>query len=343
MLRIGCYKYQVWILACAVLLSGLSGCAYQAKLLDHEKVQPGASVIVKCNVVKEPIIKVSESGDFIFWWAGGPGPITYSVAQLVNERNNERYRKMLEPALKVNYFCEQFEVNLKKAVEENGLWVEQIKIEHENDGIPVWSNFRNLNILELISRKSEHQYVLKLKISCGLFKSEAQSVAQIEGELIRAAGNKVIWKNKLSFEGRAGGEHKKFGHGNESVEQWDKDKIALRNCLMEVVDGATELLAREFTKTGGQEQSELTELKLKDGSKIKGSIIDESQQRLVVRLKGGSVRSMPADTVVCMKQLDFRHFDKKINQKRTLVLWGDSCQLPGLSCQSNGQNGDFAR
>ncbi len=302
MRRIDCFKYQVWIFGFAVLLSGLSGCCYHAKLLDHEQIQPGAVVMVKCNVVKEPIIKVSESGDFIFWRMGGPGPITYSVAQVVNEINNGLYRKKLRPALKVDYFCEHFEGNLKKAVEENGLWVEQIKIKHENEGIPVLSNLRYLNILELIPRKAEHEYVLKLKISCGLFKSEAQSVCQIEGELIRVAGNKVMWKNKLRFEGRAGGEHKEFGHGNESVEQWEKDEIVLRDCLMEVVEGATELLAREFTQSSGQEEAELTELKLKDGSKIKGSIIDESQQRLVVRLEGGSVRSMPAEKVVSMEQ-----------------------------------------
>ncbi len=302
MLRIDCHKYKIWILGCCVLLSGLSGCAYQAKLLDHEKLQPGASVIVKCNVVREPIIKVSESGDFIFWWMGGPGPITYSVAQVVNERNNERYRKMLKPALKVDYFCEQFKENLKKAVEEHGLWVEQIKIEHANGGIHVWPNFLDFNILDLIPRKAEHQYILKLKITCGLFKSEAQSIAQVEGELIRVAGHKVVWKNKLSFEGRAGGEHKEYGHGNESVEQWEKDATALRDSLTEVVDGATELLAREFTRRVGHEQAELTELKLKDGSKIKGSVIDESQGRLVVRLEGGSVRSLPAEQVVSMKQ-----------------------------------------
>jgi hypothetical protein len=274
---------------------------------------------------------------------GGPGPITYSVAQVVNERNNNLYRKKLKPALKVDYFCDQFKGNLKKAIETNGLWVEQIKIDHENGGMHVRSHFRDLNILELIPKKVEHQYVLNLRISCGLYKSEAQSVAQIEGELIRVAGHKVVWKNKLSFEGRAGGEHKKYGHGNESVEQWEKDEAALRDSLTEVVEGATELLAREFTRRVGQEQVELAELKLKDGRKIKGSIIDESQGRLVFRLKGGSIRSMPADTVVSMKQLYFRHWDKKINQKRTLVPWVASCQLPGFSCQSNGQNGDFAR
>ncbi|MHC4084781.1 MAG: hypothetical protein ACYSWZ_04130 [Planctomycetota bacterium] len=302
MLRIDCHKYKIWILACGVLLSGLSGCSYQAKLLDHEKIPPGAVVIVKCNVVKEPIIKVSESGDFIFWRMGGFGPITYSVARVVNERNNGLYRKKLKPALKEDYFCEHFEGNLKKAVEENGLWVEQIKIKHENDGIPVLSSLRYLNILELIPRKVEHEYVLKLNISCGLFKSEAQSVAKIEGELIRVAGNKVMWKNKLRFEGKAGGEHKEFGHGNESVEQWEKDEIALRDCLIEVVEGATELLAREFTQSAEHEQAELTELKLTNGSKIKGSIVDESPQRLVVRLEGGSMRSMPAEKIVSVKQ-----------------------------------------
>jgi hypothetical protein len=285
-----------------VLLSVLSGCSYQAKLLDHEKVQHGGGVFVKCDVVKEPIIKVSESGDFIFWRMGGFGPITYSVAHVVNERNNGLYRKKLKPALKEDYFCEHFEGNLKKAVEENGFWVEEIKIEHKNRGIPVWSNIEDLNILELIPRKSEHQYVLKLKISCGLFKSEAKSVAQIEGELIRAAGNKVIWKNRLSFEGRAGGEHKRFGHGCESIEEWEKDKAALQKCLMEVVDGATELLAREFSRDAGQKEVELTELKLIDGRKIKGNIIDKSDDRLVVRLESGSVRSMPAGRVISIEQ-----------------------------------------
>lgn len=271
-------------------------------MLDREQVKPGAGVIVKCNVVKEPIIKVSEAGDIIFW-AGGPGPITYSVAYVVNERNNDIYRKKLKPALEVDYFCERFEANLKEAIEENGLWVKQISIEHENAGIPVWSNIRNFNIFGPSAKNGGHKYVLRLKISCGLFKSEAQTVAQIEGELIRVDDNKVIWKNKLSFEGQAGGEHKAFGHGEEAVEQWEKDGIALRDCLIEVVEGVTNLLAQEFAETADQQQQqELTQLKLKDGSKIKGSIIDESQERLVVRLKGGSVRSMRAEKVVSMKQ-----------------------------------------
>jgi hypothetical protein len=44
------------------------------------------------------------------------------------------------------------------------------------------------------------------------------------------------------------------------------------------------------------------ELKLKDGGKIKGNIIDKSADRLVVRLEGGSVRSMPAGRVVSIEQ-----------------------------------------
>ena len=302
MSRVSSCTCNVLILTCVVLLSGLSGCSYQAKLLDPEKVELGAGVVLNCDVVKEPIIRVSESGDFIFWRMGGPGPITYGVAQVLNERNNGLYRKKLKPALKEDYFCEQFEGNLKKAVEDNGFWVEQIKIEHKDFGIPIWSNIEALNILELIPRKAEHKYVLNLNISCGLFKSEAKSVAQIEGELVRTADNKVMWKNKLSFEGEAGGEHKRFGHGYESIEQWEKDKAALRECLTEVVDGATELLAREFASEGWQEEDELMELKLKDGRKIKGNIIDESEDRLVVRLEGGSVRSMPAGRVVSIEQ-----------------------------------------
>jgi hypothetical protein len=300
--RRDCHKHGIRLLVCCALLLALCGCAYQAKLLDHEKVKAGAGVVVECTVVKEPIIKISESGDFIFWWAGGPGPITYGVAQIVNMRNDDLYRRKLRPALKEDYFCERFEGNLKEAVEENGLWVEQIEIEHENAGIPVWSNFRDLNILELLPKKDEREYVLHLKISCGLFKSEAQSVAHLEGELIRVAGNKVLWKNKLSYEGRAGGEHKKFGHGNESVEQWENDEIALRDSLMEVVEGVTQLLAREFTETPDRQQAESTQFKLKDGTEIKGSIIDRSAERLVVRLEGGSVRSMLADGVVAMNK-----------------------------------------
>jgi hypothetical protein len=299
MRRTDCFMYKVWFLACIFTLSGFCGCAYQAKLLDSEQIKTGGGVVVECNVVKEPIIKVSQSGDFIFWWAGGPGPITYSVAQVVNMRNDDRYRRMLKPALKVDYFCEQFEENLKEAVEENGLWVEQIKIKHENEGIPVWSNFRNFDIFAPFAKKGDNKYVLRLKISCGLFKSEAQSVAQMEGELVRVAGNKVLWKNKLSFEGRAGGEHKEFGHGYESIEQWEKDEAALRDSLMEVVAGVTRLLARELSDKGSQEQQgELTQFQLKDGTKIKGSIIKQSEERLVVRLEGGSVRSMLAEKVV---------------------------------------------
>ena len=294
--------YKIWFLTFIVLLSGLCGCAYQAKLLDSAQPKPQGGVIVKCNVVKEPIVKVSESGDFIFWWVGGPGPITYSVAQVINMTNDGRYRRMLKPALKVDYFCEQFEGNLKEAIEENGLWVEQIKIEHENEGIPVWSNFRNFDIFAPFAKKSDSKYVLRLKISCGLFKSEAQTIAQLEGELVRVAGNKVLWKNKLSFEGRAGGVHKEFGHGYESIEQWEKDEAALRDSLMEVIAGVTQLLAREFSDTGvRQQQGDLTEFELRDGTKIKGSIIEHSEERLIVRLEGGSVRSMLADKVVIGK------------------------------------------
>jgi len=303
MLRKDYFMYKIWFLACIFLLSGLCGCAYQAKLLDSEQPKPRGGVIVECNVVKEPIIKVSESGDFIFWWAGGPGPITYSVAQMVNTRNDDRYRKMLKPALKVDYFCEQFEENLIKAVEENGLWVEQIKIEHENEGIPVWSNFRNFDVFAPFAKKGDNKYVLRLKISCGLFKSEAQSIAQIEGELVRVAGNKILWKNKLSFEGQAGGVHKEFGHGYESIEEWEKDEAVLRDSLMEVVAGVTELLAREFGDTGAQkQQGELTQFELTDGTKIKGSIIDKSPERIVLRLEGGSIRSMLAEKVVAVNQ-----------------------------------------
>ena len=300
MQRRDCHGHNMLLLVCFLLLLALCGCSYQAKLLDHEKVKPGAGVVVECTAVKEPIIRISESGDFIFWWVGGPGPITYSVAQVVNMRNDDLYRRKLRPALKEDYFCERFEGNLKEAVEENGLWVEQIKIEHENAGIPVWSNFRDLNILELLPKKDEREYVLRLKISCGLFKSEAQSVARIEGELIRVPGNKVLWKNKLSYEGRAGGEHKDFGHGNDSVENWKEDEIALRDSLREAVEGVTQLLACEFAETAGPKQAESTQLKLKDGTEIKGSIVDRSDERLVVRLEDGSVRSMLADNVVAV-------------------------------------------
>lgn len=300
MRRADYHRYNTRLLACLALLLGLCGCTYHARLLDRKQIEPGAGVIVRCNVVKEPIIKVSEAGDFVFW-AGGPGPITYSIAHVVNESNNDRYRKMLKPALEENYFCERFEANLKKAIEEMDLRVEQISIDHENAGVPVWSNVQNFNVLGPCRENGDHKYVLSLKISCGLFKSEARSVAQIQGQLIRVDDNKVVWKNKLSFEGHAGAEHKAFGDGKKAVEQWEKDDTALRDCLIEVLHGVTNLLAREFADTDDQQQHELTQFKLKNGKKIKGSIIDESQQRLVVRLEGGSVRSMPAEKVVSTK------------------------------------------
>jgi len=285
------HKFNIRLSACIFLLLGFFGCAYQAKLLDHQRFERGSTVAIQCNVVKKPLIKVSEAGDFIFW-AGGPGPLTWSIAQVVNESNNSRYRKMLKPALETDYFCERFQANLKEAIEEVGLKVERISIEHKNAGILGWSNLRNFDISELSGENGRHKYVLQLEISCGLFKSEAQSVAQIEGRLIRVDGNKVIWKNKLSFEGQAAAEHKAFGDGKEAVKQWEKDHIALRNSLLEVVAGVTKLLAREFAATGTKAHQP-TKLKLKDGSKIKGSIIDKSEQRLVVRLEGGSVRSIP--------------------------------------------------
>jgi hypothetical protein len=292
--------FNIRFLLCIILLLGLCGCAYQATLLDPQQVEAGSGVIVRCNVVKEPVIKVSQSGDFIFWWAGGPGPITYSVATVVNERNNDLYRKRLKPVLETDYFCGGFEANLKDAIEENGLRIEQMSIEHVEAGIPVLSDVQKIDILGPLGQKGDHKYVLQLNISCGLFKSEAQTAAQLEGQLTKRTGNKVIWKNKLSFEGQAGGEHKKYGHGNEAIKKWEEDDTVLRDCLMEVIDGVTELLARELTGTTEQQHRELTKLELKDGSKIKGHIIDESQERLVVRLEGGSVRSMPAENLVNM-------------------------------------------
>jgi hypothetical protein len=277
-----------------------SGCAYQATLLDHQQVEPGSGVIVRCNVVKEPIIKVSESGDFIFWFGGGPGPITYGVATIVNERNNSLYRKRLKPVLKEDYFCESFEASLIDAIEENGLRVERMNINQVDVGVPVLSDVGNIDLLGPLGHKGDHKYVLHLNVSCGLFKSEAQSIAQLEGQLTRCDGNKVIWKNKLSFEGRAGGEHKDYGHGNDAVLKWEEDDGVLRQCLTDVIDGVMDLLARELSDTYEQQFWELTKFELKDGSKIKGSVIDESPERFVVRLEGGSIRSMLAENIVNM-------------------------------------------
>ena len=49
------FMYKMF-LACVFPLSGLCGCAYQAKLLDSEQSKPRGGVVVQCNVVKEPII-----------------------------------------------------------------------------------------------------------------------------------------------------------------------------------------------------------------------------------------------------------------------------------------------
>ena len=129
------FVFNVRFLLCVILLLCFSGCAYQATLLDHQQVEPGSGVIVRCNVVKEPIIKVSESGDFIFWFGGGPGPITYGVATIVNERNNSLYRKRLKPVLEEDYFCEAFEASLMDAIEENGLRVERMNVKQVDAGV----------------------------------------------------------------------------------------------------------------------------------------------------------------------------------------------------------------
>lgn len=275
------------ILTVAVLLSVLCGCSYQAQLLDPKQMNPGGAVIVQCQV-KKPIIKVSESGDFFFWAAGGPGLISVSVAYLVNESNNDRYRKMLKSAFEADYFSERFEAGLRKALDKNGFQATKITIEYKSP--------------ETIENP-DCKYILRLRVRCGLFKSNAQSVGRIQGRLIRVADGEVLWKNRLSFEGQSAAEHKCFGDGKEAVEQWCEDEAALRNCLLEVLDGAVELLGRELAGCDAdQKQRALVQLRLKNNEKFKASIIEESQERIVVRLEGGAVRSIPAEQVVSIKR-----------------------------------------
>lgn len=300
MKRANDHSCKIRLSACILLLSALSGCSYQAQLLDLQNLQPDATVDVQCNIIKKPVIKVSEMGDFIFW-AGGPGPMTWCIAKVLNETNNDRYRKMLKPALDTDFFCENFQANLKEAVEEIGLNVKRITIEYKNPGIPLFSNVRDCNTVQFLPENTPHKYVLQLKISCGLYKSEAKPVAQIEGRLIRLDDKKLLWKNQLSFEARASAEHKAFGDGKKAVKEWEKDCVELQNCLHEVLAGVTDLLAREFTLAPSEQQQKLTKFKLKDGSTIKADIINYSPHRFVLRLHGGSLRSIPADILVTTK------------------------------------------
>ena len=73
----------------------------------------------------------------------------------------------------------------------------------------------------------------------------------------------------------------------------------LRNSLLEAIDGAADLLCREFTIAPVEHEGrQFVKLKLKRAGKKKATIIEQSDERVIIRLKGGSVRSMPAEEVV---------------------------------------------
>jgi predicted DNA-binding antitoxin AbrB/MazE fold protein len=186
---------------------------------------------------------------------------------------------------------------LTKALETSGLQVRDIKKEYKGIGDVVTFALSGIGLGDCAD-KQDVEYVLALDIKYGLFDSEAQCGAQIEGQLINTEDSKVVWKNKLSFEGRAGGKHKSFGDGKKAVKKWQDDLGRLEGGIEEAIDGVCLLLEREFADRTAEDIQPLEKLKLKPGGRVKAKIIEHSPQRIVLRLKGGSVRSIPAEELV---------------------------------------------
>lgn len=288
------------LLIAVFTMFALCGCSYQAQLLDGSQFNPGATVAVQCRINEKPVVRVSESGDFLFW-ATGPGPIAAAVAYVVNESNNGTYRRKLAPVLQQDCYHQRFQQNLQELLEQKGFQVEKMQIEYESLTNLLKLGLQNFDITKLFAESGDYDYLLQIKAAYGLFDSEAQCISSIEGKLTRVSDNKVVWKNKLSFEGRTGAEHKAFGDGKKAVRQWTNGKIILQDSMLEAIDGVFGLLAQEFTPSQAEQNDTVSVLKLKPGGRVKGNIIDQSQTRVVVRLKGGSVRSIPARELVSVK------------------------------------------
>ncbi len=293
----GSFSVVLAFIAALVLMSGLCGCAYQAQLYDGGPFEPGTEVSVVCKTSEKPVVEISEAGDFIFWAAGGPGPIAAGAAYIVNESNNRQHQERLNSVLNKSDYCDGLTTELKRALEESGLQVKEIKKEYKNIGDVVTLGLMGAG-LNSSADKQDVEYILALDTKYGLFDSEAQCSAEIEGQLFKVADNKSVWRNKLCFEGRTGARHKDFGDGKEAVRKWQNDLAGLEEGLEEAVKGVCELLKHEFAGRTTEDDGPLAKLKLKPGGRVKAKIIEQSPQRIVLRLRGGSVRSIPAGELV---------------------------------------------
>ncbi len=292
----------IWVFVVAIVsLSGLCGCTYQAQLYNDKPFEPGTEVAVVCKINEKPIVEISETGDFIFWAAGGPGPIAAGAAYIVNESNNRQHGQKLKSVINRNSYSDQLTVELTKVLEESGLQVKDVKKGYKGIGDIVTFALSGIG-LGSSANKQDVEYVLALNIKYGLFDSEAQCGAQIEGQLINTEDSKVVWKNKLSFEGRTGGKHRGFGDGKQAVNKWQENLAELEAGLDEAVRGVCGLLEREFADRTAEDVKPLEKLKLKPGGRVKAKIIEHSPERIVLRLKGGSVRSIPAEELVAEEE-----------------------------------------
>jgi hypothetical protein len=279
-------------------MSGLCGCTYHAQLYEGEPFEPGAEVTVVCKTNEKPVVDISESGDFLFWAMGGPGPVAAGTAYIVNESTNRQHESKLKSTLHKNSYSDILTAELKKSLEDTGLRVKKIKKEYRGVGDIVTLGLAGPGSGRGVDKQSL-EYILVADTKYGLFDSEAQCSAQIEGRLISVADDKTVWKNKLCFEGRTGAKHKAFGDGKEAVKQWQEDPNALEEGLEEAIKGVCDLLRREFSGSVTEDDDKkLTKLKLKPGGKVKAKITEQSPERVVLRLKGGSVRSIPACELV---------------------------------------------
>jgi len=278
------------------VLGVFSGCIYQARLLDGLDPPGGSKVAIYCEMNDRPKVYISECGDFVFW-ATGPGPISAGAGYWINKSNNKKHWENLKSVLDRDCYAERFKERLIDVLIENRFIVERIQTRTKKDIKLAWLTLPKFGT----GYKQEYgvDYILKLEIAYGLYGSDGQCSARIKGQMVRACDKKVVWKNKLRFDGRASVRHKPFGDGKPAVREWQSNGELLALYLKEAIDGSAALLGRELA--GGYLENinePLVKIRLMSGRDIKGKIVEETNQRVVIRLKGGSLRSIPATEFV---------------------------------------------